>query len=115
MNQSFRRISSGLPGVLAFLLAPLAALAQPPATTPINKDEVKFDSFDGVELHGTFYPASGGTKSPCVLLIHKIGGNRNQAGWEDLAVYLQKKDFAVLSFDLRGHGESLTVNPNLFW
>ena len=96
------------------LLWPLAGRAAA-QNNQVNKEEVKFNTFDGVELHGTFYPGNGGAKSPCVLLVSKIGGNRQQAGWEDLALTLQKNDYSVLSFDFRGCNDSQTVDPNLFW
>jgi hypothetical protein len=76
-------------------------------------DEVQFETADKVELHGTFYPCSK-AKAPCVIFLHKIGGNRQQKGWDELAEALTK-DFAVLSFDFRGHGDSTTVEPSAFW
>jgi hypothetical protein len=45
--------------------------------------------------------------------LHNIGGNRQQTGWDELADRLSK-DFAVLSFDFRGHGDSTNVDPS-FW
>ena len=33
----------------------------------------------------------------------------------ELAEELQKKDFCVLAFDFRGHGDSTTVEPDKFW
>jgi hypothetical protein len=78
-----------------------------------NKKEVRFYTADKVELHGTFYPSNAGNDPPCVLLIHRIGSDRNKGGWDNLATVLQK-DYAVLSFDLRGHGESINVDP-AFW
>jgi hypothetical protein len=45
--------------------------------------------------------------------LHKFGGNRQQKGWDELAQALSK-EFSVLSFDFRGHGDSTTVNPS-FW
>jgi len=89
-------------GVVALAMIPAAARA----------DEVQFDTADKVELKGTFYP--GTKKSPCVILLHKLGGNRQQKGWEDLAQALNKKDYAVLSFDFRGHGDSTSVGAG-FW
>jgi hypothetical protein len=65
-----------------------------------------------VELHGTFYPARK-AKPACVILLHKYGGNRQQQGWKELAEVLTK-EFAVLSFDFRGHGDSTNVSPE-FW
>jgi hypothetical protein len=93
--------------VLALFLVPAAGQAQK------GGEEVQFDTVDKVELHGTFYSA-GKAKAPCVLLLHKYGGNRQQKGWDELAQALSK-DFAVLSFDFRGHGDSTTVDPSAFW
>src|SRR5204862_4095410 len=48
--------------------------------------------------------------------LHKIGGNREQDGWDDLAKKLQA-NYAVLTFDFRGHGDSTDVVPGPmgFW
>src|SRR5205823_2790380 len=77
-----------------------------------SSENIKFDSVDGVELRGTFYPASK-AKAPAILMLHRYGGNRQ--AWEKLAEELQNKGFAVLTFDFRGHGESTGVNPEVFW
>ncbi|HEV3203035.1 MAG TPA: hypothetical protein VGY77_01570 [Gemmataceae bacterium] len=95
-------------GRFGICLATLALMLVPTAT---RADEVQFETPDKVELHGTFYP--GSKKTPCVILLHKIGGNRQQKGWDDLAQDL-KKDYAVLSFDFRGHGDSRSVSQE-FW
>jgi pimeloyl-ACP methyl ester carboxylesterase len=79
-----------------------------------NFERVKFDTVDGVEIHGTFYPGKSASKSPCVLMLHALGGSSDQEGWAELAKKLQAKDMAVLSFDFRGHGESTNVAPG-FW
>jgi pimeloyl-ACP methyl ester carboxylesterase len=76
-----------------------------------DQDSVKFDSADGAELRGTFYPAAK-AKAPVVLMLHRYGSNRQ--GWEKAAEELQGKGFAVLTFDFRGHGESTKVAPE-FW
>jgi alpha-beta hydrolase superfamily lysophospholipase len=76
-----------------------------------DSDSVKFDTADGVELRGTFYPASK-AKAPAVLMLHRFGGDRQ--GWKKLAEELQGKGLAVLTFDFRGHGESTKVSPD-FW
>jgi pimeloyl-ACP methyl ester carboxylesterase len=66
-----------------------------------------------VEIRGTFYP-SAATQAPVALLIHNLKGNRHKDGWEKLARALQDQQFAVLTFDLRGHGDSTTVGA-AFW
>ncbi len=76
-----------------------------------DSDNVRFDSVDGAELRGTFYPSSK-AKASAILMLHRYGGNRQ--GWENLAEELQKNGFAVLTFDFRGHGESTKVAPE-FW
>jgi pimeloyl-ACP methyl ester carboxylesterase len=90
------------------LLAPSARAqkAEPRA------ENIHFFTADHVELSGTFYPA--GPKAPAVLLLHKVGGSRNDAGWPSFARELHKNGFAVLSFDFRGHGASTTVHEG-FW
>jgi dienelactone hydrolase len=84
------------------------------AQDELDQENVKFDSADEVELRGIFYPASK-AKAPVALLLHKLGGSREQAAWDkSLIRVLQKKGFAVLAFDFRGHGDSTTVNAG-FW
>jgi pimeloyl-ACP methyl ester carboxylesterase len=102
-----RAVLSCLPALALFWIAPLARAQEKKAG-----EEIQFDTFDRVELHGTFY-ASGKTKAPCVILLHKVGGNRQEKGLDELAQALSK-EYAVLSFDFRGHGESTKVDPT-FW
>jgi hypothetical protein len=96
-------------GLFAALLDPSPALAQ-------KVDRVKFDTCDGVELHGSWYGKDA--KSTCVILLHNVGGpkpgNSQQDGWDRLAKALNEKGFAVLAFDFRGHGNSTSVVPG-FW
>jgi pimeloyl-ACP methyl ester carboxylesterase len=80
-----------------------------------GKDKVKFETFDKVELHGTFYPGNNGKKSPAIILLHEIGGNSQKAGWGELAQKLQDEGYAVLAFDFRGHDRSTSVSPKEFW
>lgn len=95
--------------ILGLLLAVPAGAAE-----PIQSQKINFNSYDGVFLVGNYWPSTQKTSGPCVLLIHRLGGNRTEKGWDTLAEELQGKGFAVLSFDLRGHGDSTTVK-NTFW
>jgi hypothetical protein len=80
-----------------------------------KKRDVSFLTLDGMELKGTFYTSPRGG-SPVVLFIHKIGSKRTDGEWDALATTLQDKGYAVLSFDLRGHGASTRIaKPELFW
>src|SRR5262249_50434133 len=88
------------------VLASLAWFGMQQPSAAADKERVKFDTWDQVEIHGTFYPGSKGNKSPCALLLHPIGANSQMQGWDELASSLQKEGFAVLTFDFRGHGDS---------
>ena len=69
---------------------------------------------DFVDLAGTYYRGNKGRDTPCVILIHKFGSDRTKSGLDDLAKALNAEGFAVLTFDLRGHGQSTNVSPG-FW
>jgi hypothetical protein len=111
---------------LAALLA-RGASAQSENKKDTDKDKadtskkLKFTSFDGVELSGTFYPksATGKDKDACVLLLHSLdrvkGGSSHQDGWDHLAEELQKDGYSVLSFDFRGFGDSKEISREKFW
>ena len=85
-----------------------------PAKKPEEKtgdfERVRFDTVDQVELHGTFYPSTKGKRASCVLLLHALGKDSQQEGWDKLAKELQSKGYAVLAFDFRGHGKSDRVD-----
>ncbi|MCI0643043.1 MAG: hypothetical protein L0Y72_06775 [Gemmataceae bacterium] len=91
-----------------FALDHSQAQAQRPA------ESVRFESPDGVRLRGLFYPAVG-AKSPCVLLVHELGQDSRRRVWKKLAAKMQAEGYAVLAFDLRGHGESVEVDADKFW
>src|SRR5438132_383393 len=90
-------------GLLAFL-AVFGLLLVPSSGRAQRSEEVQFSTADKVELHGTFYFPQK-SKAPCAILLHRLGGSREQKGWDSLATLLQK-DYAVLAFDFRGHGDS---------
>jgi hypothetical protein len=102
--------------VLAAVLIGIIAAASPAQTPqPDDKTPITFDSADHVRLSGTFYKGSKGIESPAVMMIHRFNSDRTAKGWESLATHLRDKlNCSVLTFDLRGHGGSKSVNTN-FW
>jgi alpha-beta hydrolase superfamily lysophospholipase len=102
-----RRLASGFLAVVTLFFLSQASRAADP-------ERVKFLTFDEVEIHGSFYSSEKGSKAPCALLLHAIGGSSQDSGWDELAKKLNAKGFAVLTFDFRGHGDSTSVGPN-FW
>ena len=89
------------------------ALGQDKAPEPVA---TKITTVDGVKLNATFYP-SPKKNSPVVIMVHPIGEGKNSkaAEWRSLAESLQAANYAVMTFDLRGHGESTSVDPELLW
>jgi len=69
----------------------------------------EFRTFDLVELHGSFdLPVGIPAPVPAVLLLHGYGEDRT--AWKDFQAELLKRGWAVMTVDLRGHGESKTRN-----
>jgi pimeloyl-ACP methyl ester carboxylesterase len=106
---------------VAALILVLASQAQPPATKDApkapgdaNKFRVPIQTADFVELDGTYYRGNKGRDTPCVIIVHRFGSDRTKGGIDELARELNKEGFAVLTFDLRGHGGSVNVSPS-FW
>jgi dipeptidyl aminopeptidase/acylaminoacyl peptidase len=77
-----------------------------PATPGVQvEDGLKILVGDGVDLAGTFYtPEQAAPPWPAVLLLHMAYGNRHD--WGDFPQKLGAAGYAVLTIDLRGHGDS---------
>lgn len=76
-------------------------------------EKVKFETADGVKLHGDFY-RSAVKGAPVVIMLHNIGESSAKEKWIELAKALQP-NFAVLTFDFRGHGASVDIDPELYF
>jgi hypothetical protein len=74
-----------------------AAAQQAPAARAID-----LEASDGTLLKATYFAAA--KSGPGVLLLHQC--NRQRKVWDDLAVQLAAARLNVLTFDLRGFGES---------
>jgi dienelactone hydrolase len=72
--------------------------------TTIEGARVDLLTSDGINLAATFWTPPDQKSVPGVILIHILGGKRQD--WTPLARTLQANGYAVLAFDLRGHGES---------
>lgn len=88
--------------------APQVRQAPSATVTPkrtVTSQPVRLTAQDKVELGGTYYaPKKLREKNSAVLLVHDAGEDSTQL--TDLAVAYQKRGFAVLALDLRGHGTS---------
>ena len=73
---------------------------------------IHLETRDKLLLEGSYYEPKGAKGlAPGAILIHDAGADRRQM--QELALSLQKKGFGVLTFDLRGHGDS--TSENLDW
>src|SRR5262249_27345177 len=102
------------PGVRLLLGVPLLLLLAQPGSAQDAGKPVKITTADHVTLTGTWYASSKKTEGVTILMLHAIGKDSREKGWQDLAKELQKKGYAVLTFDFRGHGGSTEVMPGMF-
>jgi len=98
----------------SFLVMAIVVLLAPAVRAQGKVESIKFKTVDGVTIKGNYYPGEN-TNAPTVMLLHNLNENRKKKNWLNLAVELQKKGYAVLTFDFRGHGESTAVEPEVFW
>jgi len=82
--------------VILLLVVTGVALAQ-------NTRPVRLTTADDVGISALYYPVPA-DPAPAVLLLHGFAANRDQ--WGAFPGILQRNGIAVLSIDLRGHGES---------
>jgi alpha-beta hydrolase superfamily lysophospholipase len=85
---------------IAFAIA--FTVSRAPAQQPPPR-AVRLTTADDVGIAAAFYPATT-NPAPGVILVHDYGKNRDE--WSSFIPGLRSAGFAVLSFDLRGHGES---------
>jgi dienelactone hydrolase len=81
-----------------------------PAASPDAAERIVLTTDDKLSLVASWWAPKGKQVAPAALLVHDAGGQR-----QDLAEYgerLHKMGFAVLSLDLRGHGESAGEDLN---
>lgn len=71
---------------------------------PLGGPEGLILESDGWKLAATFTPHVGAESKGGAVLLHQM--NRTRADWAALTAVLVKEGVDVLSFDLRGHGES---------
>ncbi len=74
---------------------------------PMSGKTVSFQTVDQYTIVGTVWKNEKSTKPP-VILVHQLGRDRHS--FDSFAKKLFSDGFTVLSFDMRGHGESTRKN-----
>ena len=87
----------------------LAALLLAGPASAFSRQEATIDSTDGTPLAATLFlpdgPAPPGGR-PAVVFMHGLGGSRGDMNALAQAMGLVGEQYAVLTFDARGHGNS---------
>lgn len=78
-------------------LAPVQRTPHPPAT------DIALVAPDGVRLAGTYWPGRH-RRSPALLIVHGFMASRKSV--QHNAAWFAARGYAVLTIDLRGHGQS---------
>jgi pimeloyl-ACP methyl ester carboxylesterase len=82
-----------------------------------------FQTADGVELNGLFWPAGAEkapkpSEAPVVVFLYPPGADRDmtKGDWAGLAKVLNAEGYHVFQFDWRGHGKSTSIkDKQTFW
>jgi len=84
---------------------PRYPLNVPPSDYGQPYERVSFVTGDGVTLAGWLIGSDrSGKKTPAIIICHGLGANKSD--FTDLAVFLARRGYLVLTFDFRAHGES---------
>ncbi len=103
------------------LLIPETASAQQKSAAAAPQDKSKGVNVvlpaAGWPIHMTYFESSAGKESPAVILLTSTEGPekkdaRNRQIWQPTALMLQKSGFAVVTVDLRKHGDSILPAPD---
>lgn len=82
--------------------------SETPAAHSVAYQDVRFPSADdGLSIAGWYMPREGSRKA--VVLVHGWNGSRTsefKGDFVDFGAALQRRGFAVLMIDMRGHGQS---------
>jgi len=70
-------------------------------------EKITFKTRDGVTITGNYFKPLR-KQAPVFILLHMMPATKES--WNDFAAIIQKKGYAVLAIDLRGHGESTDRN-----
>ncbi len=94
--------------IVGLVFAP-SLFAQESPTRLAEPEDKTLTTRDGVALRITYFASNLGKESPAVILLHQKSGNRFV--WKEFARSLQKVGIAVVTIDLRLHGESRPAPP----
>lgn len=93
-------------GLAVAVLSPVPVQADSPAASAVQKD-VQLTTRDGFAIFADYYPPKKSAEpAPFVILLHMYRSDRT--AWTPMIEPLRDAGFAVMSLDMRGHGQSAT-------
>jgi hypothetical protein len=106
MRVTLLRMSISRKFTLASLLTLLAVLSQGFLPVPVSAAPVPLQAVtqDGWTLSGDLHLPQGVSNPPVLILVHMYGNDRKD--FDGLIPYFLKEGFALLAYDIRGHGGS---------
>ena len=105
-----RTTFNGLLRFIAVLSIATTFLATPGFADEGPGEERTLTTQDGWQIKITYYESSGGKESPVAILFPGVEGfeeSRTRKVWDKVAEALQKEKYAVVTADLRKHGDSV--------
>jgi len=100
-------LAIALPFILVYANThpPRYPLNVPPSDYQRPFEIISFVTSDGLTLAGWLIkPDRFGKKTPAIIICHGLGANKSD--FTDLAVFLARRGYLVLTFDFRAHGDS---------
>ena len=75
-------------------------------STPLSIEDITIEASDGLMIQATFWGVQHAPPQPGVILLHMLGSERSVWETTGFAEHLSDNGYAVLSVDMRGHGET---------
>lgn len=95
--------------ILVFFIFPFCSAFAEQGKVKYKTKPFEYETTDGMLIKGSvIYPKVKLTKYPFIVFLHSIGTNSNS--WGDIPTSFLSKGFAVVTIDMRGHGESIYDN-----
>ncbi len=92
-----------LSGCTHLFFRPTGRVHADPAAEGLKYEAIKFNSADGTELTGLFFPAQG---APKATVVHFHGNGQNMTAHYPYSAWLAGAGYNVFIFDYRGYGAS---------
>jgi pimeloyl-ACP methyl ester carboxylesterase len=95
-----------------FLVACMGLVAPPPVRPQPEPERTVLTTADSVRVAAFWYANPEAPSAPVAVLLHNPGATHH--AWQPLTTRLYRAGFQVLAIDLRGHGDSKELSPEVY-